>query len=96
MSSTEDMLQIINERMDKLENKLDIIINLLNNNVSNNLNKMNDHIDLMEDIYETVKNPVGYVCNKINSYIGDNTYSITSNNRENLIIDYNKDSDNKS
>jgi hypothetical protein len=30
---------------------------------------MKQHIDFIEDVYENVRNPLGIICNKINSLV---------------------------
>ena len=64
----EDEIKIINNKIDLLNEKLDNIINILNIDIKNNTEKMGDHIDFIERIYDNVKHPLGYLCNKI-SYL---------------------------
>ena len=64
------------ERLARIENKLDIILNKLETNVEANCEKMVDHITFVETLYERVKNPVGFLCHKINYYIGNEQYSL--------------------
>ena len=33
---------------------------------------MGSHIDFVEGVYDTVKAPMNLLCNKINSYVGNN------------------------
>lgn len=47
-----------------LETKLDKIIDLLERDCK----KMSDHIDFVENVYETVKSPFYFIMNKVNSY----------------------------
>jgi len=49
----------------ELNNKLDRIENLLNNEILNNCNKMSNHIDFIERIYEYIKYPLFYISDKI-------------------------------
>ena len=37
---------------------------------------MSGHIDFVENVYENVKNPLGYICNKVGSFIGNDSYSL--------------------
>ena len=64
----EDEIKIINNKIDLLNEKLDNIINILNIDIKKNTEKMGDHIDFIERIYDNVKHPLGYLCNKI-SYL---------------------------
>lgn len=70
----------LNERIDELEDKIDIlnikidkILNLLNEKVEPNCEKMGSHINFVENIYENVKNPLNFFCNKINNYLESDT-----------------------
>ena len=62
----------LDEKINNIENKLDQIINLINNN-KQNCDKMGNHIDFVESVYENVKNPLGYVCSKISYLSGNST-----------------------
>lgn len=53
-----------------LENKLNIIIEQLNN-IDNGTSKMSRHIDFIESVYNTVSAPMYWVCNKINGLRGE-------------------------
>ena len=66
------------ERLIRIEGKLDLILKLLEEDVKPNCGKMGSHIDFVEDVYDNVKNPLGFICNKVNYLRGtDNTpYSL--------------------
>ena len=49
----------------ELNNKLDRIEQLLNNEILNNCNKMSNHIDFIERIYEYIKYPLFYISDKL-------------------------------
>ena len=34
---------------------------------------MSSHIDFVENVYDTIKSPLGYICNKINYFSSSNT-----------------------
>ena len=51
--------------MDRIEEKLDRIITILTEDVKENCDKMGEHINFIETVYEDVKNPLGYICNKV-------------------------------
>ena len=55
------------KKIEDIDTKLDLILELLNSNKSS-CKKMGDHIDFIEKVYENVKNPLGFICNKI-SYL---------------------------
>lgn len=60
-----------------LEVKLNKITELLENDVKPNCNKMSSHIDFVDNVYETVKNPLDFICNKVNKLSGKETHSLT-------------------
>jgi len=51
--------------LDRIEEKLDRIMTMLTEDVKENCDKMGEHIDFIETVYEDVKNPLGYICNKV-------------------------------
>jgi archaellum component FlaC len=65
-------LKKIDNRLESIENDISEIKNQLNNNLSKDCKKMSDHIDFIERVYDNVKNPLGYLCNKLNFYSNDN------------------------
>jgi len=61
-----------------LEVKLNKITDLLERDISPNCNKMSNHIDFVDKVYDTVKSPLNFMCNKINILSGnDNNNSLT-------------------
>lgn len=65
-----------------LEVKLNKITELLERDIKPNCNKMSSHIDFVDKVYDTVKSPLGFICNKVNmlsgSEISDNeSHSLT-------------------
>lgn len=83
----EKKIKILNDKINEIDNKIseiddklsDILI-LLERDVKPNCNKMNNHIDFIENIYQNVKNPLGFLCNKINYIRTDNTnYNLENN-----------------
>tara|TARA_Y100001958_G_C21227869_1_gene553323 strand:+ start:645 stop:932 length:288 start_codon:yes stop_codon:yes gene_type:complete len=61
------------ERLERIENKLDTLIKLISEDVKTNCGKMGEHIEFVETVYENVKNPLGYICGKINYLAGSST-----------------------
>jgi hypothetical protein len=37
---------------------------------------MSSHIDFVDNVYENVKNPLGFICNKVGKLSGEETYSL--------------------
>ena len=65
-------MEKIEKDNEKIENKLNLIIELLEDRIDKQCSKMWEHIDFFENVYENVKNPLGYLCNKVGSFIGKN------------------------
>ncbi len=72
-----DKLDKIEDRIEKLEEKIDYLIELMKEN-SQKCEKMSNHIDFIDSIYDNVKSPLGYLCNKINSFTNNDKYSLES------------------
>ena len=60
-----------------LEVKLNTILELLENDVAPNCNKMSTHIDFIDKVYDTVKSPLNFMCNKVNVLSGNENNSLT-------------------
>ena len=60
-----------------LEVKLNKITELLENDVAPNCNKMSSHIDFIDKVYDTVKSPLNFMCNKVNVLSGNENNSLT-------------------
>jgi len=58
------------EKIDKLQNSIDKLQKEIEK-MNLNQTKMSQHIDFVENIYENVKHPLGYVCHKISSIMGN-------------------------
>jgi archaellum component FlaC len=73
--NNDEFTKKINEKFDSIEQKLASIENNISKlldmqkNVNKNAEKMGEHIDFVENVYDNVKNPLGYICNKV-SYPG--------------------------
>jgi len=94
MDSIIKILESIDSRLDNIDSRLDKIdsrvLNIetsfehLDNIMKSNnkeCEKMGNHIDFIENIYENVKHPLGYICNNIKYYTGNkfNKYSLENN-----------------
>ena len=69
-------LESLEEKMETLETKLDKILNILQGDIVENCEKMGKHINFVERIYENVKRPLGYVCNKVKYFSKGKNYSL--------------------
>jgi hypothetical protein len=56
-----NLLNEINKKLDRIEERL---IKL-----EKTQDKMDTHIDFIEDVYENIKHPLNYVTNKMNNYL---------------------------
>ena len=54
-----------NEDVKELKDRLDKIENLLSNEILKNCNKMSNHIDFIERIYDYIKYPLFYISDRI-------------------------------
>ena len=69
-----DQQNDITNRMDILEAKMERILEKLDKldkldkleEIGNNCNKMGNHIDFVETVYDTLRAPLQYISNKIN------------------------------
>ena len=64
------LLLKLNKNIEEVNNKLD--------DLTPECKKMGSHIDFVENVYDTVKHPLGYLCNKIKRLTGKNKkYTLT-------------------
>jgi esterase/lipase len=75
----EDPNKELKERIAVIEQKLDRILELMENDCK----KMRDHIDFVENVYDNVKTPFNYVMNSVNSIIYTNANLLLSNSNSN-------------
>tara|TARA_Y100000816_G_C25977465_1_gene510282 strand:- start:126 stop:452 length:327 start_codon:yes stop_codon:yes gene_type:complete len=76
MSSNSCKLDKLEKKINTIEKKIDMIIEILNENLVVNCKKMGDHIDFVEKVYDNVKNPLGYICNKVNYLVKKDNYEL--------------------
>tara|TARA_Y100000741_G_C18235415_1_gene551480 strand:+ start:922 stop:1221 length:300 start_codon:yes stop_codon:yes gene_type:complete len=57
----------LSKKVDKLQEDIDKILILLHTDVKGNCDKMSDHIDFIDNVYNKVKYPMDYVVDKINN-----------------------------
>ena len=58
------------DRVDLLDKKIDKLTIKLEGDIISECKKMGSHIDFVESVYDSVKKPLNYVCNKID-YLTD-------------------------
>jgi|TARA_B110000858_G_C17535780_1_gene351287 archaellum component FlaC len=71
-----DYLVKINSRLDNIENELKNIKGKINDELVDECKKMSNHIDFIDNVYDNVKNPLGYICNKLNFLSGEKEYKL--------------------
>lgn len=71
-------IEQLNVKIEQLNVKVDEILNILKKDISRNTKKMSDHINFVENVYENVKSPLGFICNTITHYIGSTKYTLNS------------------
>ena len=72
----------IKKSIQKLETLIQDSNTTMESEIVGECKKMGRHIDFIENIYENVKYPLGYVCNNINSFIGSSKNQYTLDNVE--------------
>ena len=86
----DDRIRIIEKKVNnieilliKLSDKIDQLNEKLSEDVLPECQKMGSHIDFVENVYETVKYPLGYLCNKVKTLTGYHpTHSLTIENQD--------------
>ena len=85
MASKNENEKVVTERIEKIENslqrveiKLDALLEKMEISVKE-CNKMGEHIDFIENVYETVKAPLSFICDKVNVFSGSD-----NNNLQNI------------
>lgn len=87
-------VESIHRQIENMEKKLDFILELLEKEVKPSCHKMSQHINFIDNIYDNVKQPLAFVCNKINTYSTKDTIcqlevalpTQTINTQTNLIV----------
>mgnify|MGYP006106030465 FL=1 len=72
-------LDDLESKMNEIDLKLVTILELLQTEIRPNCKKMSSHIDFVDNVYENVKNPLGFICNKVGKLSGEETYSLENN-----------------
>ena len=64
INSIEKKTDIIENRLREIDDKLTELIILMNDN-KRDCEKMSSHIDFIDSVYEKLKTPIDYVCNRL-------------------------------
>lgn len=71
-------LEEINQKLTYLETKIENLEKKIDSDIVDECKKMGDHINFIENVYDNVKHPLGYINNKIKTFIGnEKNYSLT-------------------
>lgn len=80
-----DNVESTNDKIDEMERKIKNLDEKIDGEVLNECKKMGSHIDFVEEVYDNVKHPLGYIVKKI-KYLtvgGDSTeYTLTNINEK--------------
>jgi hypothetical protein len=84
----------LKNQVERMEEKLDAIMQKLDTNIIKNCDKMGDHIDFVNNVYDTVKVPLHYISNKVQKMIsgGTNPTVVEYNSNKNVIMNDNEKS----
>jgi len=73
----EERICKLEQLYERIEQKLDQILEIIDTKISPSCNKMSGHIDFVENVYDNVKNPLGFICNRVSKLIGsDEQYTL--------------------
>ena len=64
---TDKQTETIEKRLEIIETKLDSILEFLKTDIDTKCSKMSSHIDFIETIYENIKYPLEFICDKVNN-----------------------------
>tara|TARA_B100000900_G_scaffold415735_1_gene446909 strand:+ start:1482 stop:1724 length:243 start_codon:yes stop_codon:yes gene_type:complete len=70
-------LDSLEEKINDLDDKLSDILILLERDIKPNCNKMSGHIDFVDNVYDNVKNPLGFICSRVSKLSSSNNYNLT-------------------
>ena len=70
MEAIKHLLIILNDKVESLESKIENLNDKVDEEVLEECKKMGSHIDFVENVYDNVKHPLGYICKKIKGLTG--------------------------
>ena len=85
MEDSDHRMRLMQEQLNHIETKLDKVLDLLNGNLKANCDKMGQHIDFVERVYDNIKRPLGYICEKVKYMSGSDQISLESANNDSSI-----------
>ena len=81
LDEIKEMLITLNNNVEKLNEKVDIISKKLDEEIYDECKKMGSHIDFIERVYDSMKFPLNYLCNTINSISGNDNQICDDNSK---------------
>ena len=73
-------IDTLSDKLESIDIKLNKLLTMMNDVIKGNCDKMGNHIDFIESVYEKVRAPLGYICNKVNYLTNYPSDSITLTN----------------
>ena len=64
---------------------LNKLLSIFEKDIGKNCSKMSGHIDFVENVYDTVKSPLTYICNKVNYITGNDNVTLEDINNKGMI-----------
>lgn len=85
MNDLNQKINLIIKKLDTIDENMNQLLNM-QKNVNKNAEKMGEHIDFVENVYDNVKNPLGYICNKVSYLVGTDNYSLEDVNKKGVSV----------
>ena len=85
MNDLNQKINLIIKKLDTIDENMNQLLNM-QKNVNKNAEKMGEHIDFVENVYDNVKNPLGYICNKVSYLVGTDNYSLEDVNKKSVSV----------
>ena len=77
MEAIKHLLITLNDKVESLEEKIENLSEKIDGEVLEECKKMGSHIDFVENVYDNVKHPLGYICKKIKGLTGSSSEQYT-------------------
>ena len=74
--SINNKIDTLFDKLEKIDCKLEKLLEIMNHEIKNNCDKMGNHIDFIESVYSKVRTPLGFICSRVNYLINYNQDSI--------------------
>lgn len=70
LTNLNNTLEDTTKNIEIMERKIDQLVEKIDGEVLEECKKMGGHIDFVEEVYDNVKHPLGYICKKIGYLTG--------------------------